>query len=281
MNQIAMEYNNPIIIQLDSINEFLGTLVLVVLAVATLLQVVDMCGFLPEKYKKKFKLSHAHDTIEVLKEMGINFNQYRKSNATIGIPMDYSKETVEERTQKNLETLKIDKLVSVGKVRQTELSYYIDLIGSSCEPKVAEAYARLLSSYWVDTIETTQLVRNPQFDFVVTPKDGSPILGYEFAKLLNKPFVLHETSDRFNSEEDDMRKRFNCAKIPEKNSTALIVDDSTTGGRMVLSAIEDLRKYGYNVTECLVVFEPQHKDARKKLSDQEVNLISITKTHRE
>ena len=76
-----------------------------------------------------------------------------------------------------------------------------------------------------------------------------------------------------------MRKRFNCSQIPEKGCTALIVDDSTTGGRMVLSTIEDLRKYGYNVMDCLVVFEPQQKDARKKLSDQSVNLISIVKTH--
>lgn len=76
-----------------------------------------------------------------------------------------------------------------------------------------------------------------------------------------------------------MRKWFDCAVIPPKGSKALIVDDSTTGGRMVLKVIEDLRKYGYDVSECLVVFEPQNKDARKKLSDQEVNLISIVKTH--
>ena len=184
-----------------------------------------------------------------------------------------------KRRKKNLEFFKIDKLVSVGKIRQTELNYYIDLIGHTCDSSTAVAYARLLSSYWVDTIENTQLVKSPNIDFVVTPKGGSPILGYEFSKVINKPFVLHELTDRFKSEEDDMRKRFNCSQIPEKGQTALIVDDSTTGGRMVLSAIEDLRKYGYNVTDCLVVFEPQQKDARKKLSDQEVNLRSIVRTH--
>lgn len=143
------------------------------------------------------------------------------------------------------------------------------------------AYARLLSTHWADLLENTQTIQSPMFDFVVTPKDGSPILGYEFSKLLNKPFVLHEMSDRFVSVEDDMRKRFNCAEIPKKGACALIVDDSTTGGRMVLGIIEDLRKYGYRVTDCLVIFEPQNKDARKKLADQEVNLISIVKTHNE
>ena len=280
MKETVVEQGKQIIIQLNNINDILSTLVLVILGIATVLQVMDMCGFLTPKWKRKFRLNHAQDTIEVLKELGINFNQYKKINATIGIPVDYSKDTIEQETIKRLEKLKIDKLVSVGKIRQTELSYYIDLIGYSCNPEIAVAYARLLSSYWVDTIESSQLIKSPNIDFIVTPKEGSPILGYEFSKLLNKPFVLHEMSDRFVSNEDDMRRRFNCAGIPEKGSTALIVDDSTTGGRMVLGAIEDLKRYGYNVTECLVVFEPQHKDARKKLSDQGVNLLSIVKTHK-
>ena len=53
-----------------------------------------------------------------------------------------------------------------------------------------------------------------------------------------------------------MRKWFDCAMIPPKGSKALIVDDSTTGGRMVLSVIDHLREYGFYVSECLMVFEP-------------------------
>lgn len=279
MTEQTIEQGNLIIIQLSSINDIISMVVLVLLGIATLIQILDMVGFIPKKWRYQLKLNRSQDTIDVLKSLGINFNQYRKSNATVGIPVDYSKETVVEKTKKNLDTLKIDKLVSVGTIRQTELNYYIDLIGHSCDSTIAVAYARLLSSYWVDTIENTQLVKSPIIDFVVTPKDGSPILGYEFSKVIDKPFVLHELSDRFRTEEDDMRKRFNCSQIPKKGCTALIVDDSTTGGRLVLSVIDDLRKYGYRVTDCLVVFEPQQKDARKKLSDQGVNLLSIVKTH--
>ena len=123
------------------------------------------------------------------------------------------------------------------------------------------------------------MVKNPCIDFIVTPKGGSPILGYEFSKLLEKPLLLHEIEERFLCEENDMRKNFDCSKKPPKGSRALIVDDSTTGGRMVISAIKDLKKYGYDVTECLVVFEPQAKDARRKLASEGVNLISIVKTH--
>lgn len=257
----------------------MDAIILGLLTVSTIIQICDMCGFLPEWIRKKFRINKSLDTLEVLKELGININMYKRKNAIVGIPVDYNKENIEKDIRIKLEEIKLDKNVSVGTVRKTELNYYIDLIGHSCNEKCAQAYARILTSYWADIVESTQLIKDPVIDFVVTPKGGSPILGYEFAKLVNRPFVLHEESARFDSEEDDMRMWFDCADIPPKGSRALIVDDSTTGGRRVLSVINDLRKYGYEVSECLVVFEPQNKDARKKLSDQEVNLISIVKTH--
>lgn len=255
-------------------------IIIILLSVSTLIQICDMCGFLPEWLRKKFRINKSQDTLEVLKELGININMYKRKNAIVGIPRDYNKESLENDVERKLEELIIDKRVSVGKIRKTELNYYIDLIGHSCNEECAQAYARILTSYWADMVENTQKIKNPMIDFVVTPKGGSPILGYEFAKLVNKPFVLHEENARFDSEKEDMRKWFDCAIIPPKGSKALIVDDSTTGGRMVLNVIEHLREYGFEVSECLVVFEPQNKDARRKLSDKEVNLISIVQTHR-
>lgn len=262
---------------MKAVLDFLSEAVLPILAVSTLVQVLDMCGFLPQQLRKWLRLNRADDTLTALQELGIDVDLYRKSNSLVGIPRDYSKNVVED-TRCNLNKLKIDKRVSVGKIRQTELSYYIDLIGHTCEPQYACAYARLLSTHWAKEIEENQ-VKNPNIDFIVTPKGGSPILGYEFAKLVKKPFILHEDKERFHSEQDDMRKLFDCAAIPGPGARALIVDDSTTGGRMVLDTINDLKRYGYAVTECLVVFEPQSKDARKKLEGQGVNLISIVKTH--
>lgn len=260
-------------------NTIMNAIILGLLTFSTIIQVCDMCGFLPDFIRRKFRINKSLDTLEVLRELGINVNMYKRKNAIVGIPRDYDKENIAKDIEAKLEEIKLDKNVSVGTVRKTELNYYIDLIGHSCNEECAQEYARTLTSFWADIVESTQKVKNPIIDFVVTPKGGSPILGYEFAKLLNKPFVLHEESARFDSEKDDMRKWFDCAIIPPKGARALIVDDSTTGGKRVLSVIEDLRKYGYDVSECLVVFEPQNKDARKKLSDQEVNLISIVKTH--
>lgn len=259
----------------------MNAIIIFLLSFSTIIQICDMCGFLPECIRKRFRINKSLDTLEVLKEFGVNVKMYKRKNTIVGIPRDYNHNNIEKDIKVKLEELKLDKNVSVGTVRKTELNYYIDLIGHSCDEVCAQAYARILTSYWADIVETTQRVKEPIIDFVVTPKGGSPILGYEFAKLMDKPFVLHEENARFDCEEDDMRIFFDCATIPRKSSRALIVDDSTTGGRRILSVINDLRKYGYVVSECLVVFEPQNKDARKKLSDQEVNLISIAKTHME
>lgn len=47
-----------------------------------------------------------------------------------------------------------------------------------------------------------------------------------------------------------------------------------------MDTISDLRKYGFKIKTCLVVFEPQIKDARKKLNNEGVQLIAIVKTHK-
>lgn len=259
------------------IEEWINKAILIVLAISTLFQVLNWLGFLPIKLRNKLKLNQAEDTLEVLKHLGVDIDKYRRANSIVGLPVDYPKDLKKE-VERKLKEIRLEMKVSVGKRRGTEADYYIDLIGHSCEPKCAEAYARLLCTYWANAVKEG-IVKNSSVDFIVTPKGGSPILGYEFAKLMGKPFVLHEVEERFHCEESDMRQNFDCAQKPLKGARALIVDDSTTGGRMVLSAISDLKKYGYKVTECLVVFEPQSKDARKKLEDEDVNLISIVKTH--
>lgn len=259
------------------IEEHINQTILVLLAISTLVQVLNWMGFLPSKLRELLKLNQAEDTLEVLRNMGIDIDRYRRANSVVELPIDYPQD-IEKETEIKLSALKLDIKVSVGKHRSTRSNYYIDLIGHSCEPRCAKAYARLLCTYWAKEIRDG-VVKNSSIDFIVTPKEGSPILGYEFSKLLEKPLVLHEREERFYCKKNDMRKKFDCARKPSEGARALIVDDSTTGGRMVISAVKDLKSYGYCVTECLVVFEPQAKDARQKLAAEGVNLISIVRTH--
>ena len=259
------------------VEAIINRIILILLAISTVVQVLNWLGFLPAKLRKIFKLNQAQDTLELLENMGVDVERYRRINATVGLPVDYPEDIVKE-TENNLRKLRLDIKVSVGKHRSTKQNYYIDLIGHSCESKCAEMYARLLCTYWCSAVKDGT-VKTPIVDFIVTPKGGSPILGYEFSKIVEKPFVLHEESERFFCKKHDMRAKFDCAQKPTEDSCALIVDDSTTGGRMVIDAVKDLKEYGYRVTDCLVVFEPQSKDARQKLDAVGINLISIVKTH--
>ena len=138
---------------------------------------------------------------------------------------------------------------------------------------------RHLTSFWRKLLsDNNGTVQNPKFDLVVTPKGGSPILGYEFAKILKVPFALH-TSDheKFASHNPKLyfQSVFDSFFIPNEGSIALVVDDSATGGRKVLEAISALRSCGITVTDCLVLFEPTIKGVRQKLIEQGVSLHSI------
>lgn len=264
---------------MENLNNFLNSLILIILSISTIISVLDQVGLLPKRLKKYLKMSRSGELIETLEELGIDIDKYKRSNVSINYPKDYSKESVEEQVKNSLKRITINKPISIGRNRVIKLESYIDLIGYSCDSAYACYYARLLSTYWSEAVRDNSLVKNPLFDFVVTPKGGSPILGYEFSKLIGKPFMLHEDIERFKDNEEDFRKYFNCASIPKRGANFLIVDDSTTGGALIISVIHDLKRYGYIVTDSLVVFELTNKDARKKLKDEGVNLVSITKVH--
>lgn len=225
------------------------------------------------------KLLKPEHTLSALKEVGIDIEYYKRQNRALAFPKSIKSTEIASSTAKGLEKFKIEKPCAIGHQRPTMVSYYYDLIGGTCDSNTAKYFARLLSSYWATNSTDKNIVADFDFDFVVTPKGGSPILGYEFAKLVKKPFVLHEETKRFQDNQDDMRTWFNCSKIPKPGSTALIVDDSTTGGTLVADTIDHLHQYNYAVHTCLVVFEPRLKDAKTRLASKSVQLVSIMKTH--
>lgn len=254
--------------------------ILLVLALFTLVGVLDYVGILPKKIREYFRLNRAEDTLSVLQRMGVDIDQHRRMNQARQYPRTMAAEDIQDAVQVALDQHKISAKIAVGRQRKTAVDYYYDLIGASCDPEYARFFAGILSTYWSTSIEQVDYIKECEFDFVVTPKGGSPTLGYEFAKIVKKPFVLHEGQERFELK-GDMRSCFDCAVVPEPGLTALIVDDSTTGGAMVCNAAADLRRFGYKVCTCLVVFEPKSKNARARLAENGMQLISIIQTHQE
>lgn len=240
-------------------------------SVSTIMLVLEASGFLPLSISKWLHKNKLGTTIDVLKELGFDVKEKRKELKECFTSNSSS------RVQDKLSKITIYEEVEIGK-SQNGFVYpnYIDLMGSTTFKRNATDFARELNTY-KETLE-----KKLDFDFIVTSKLGSPILGYEFANLLEVPLVLHSEEEKFrlaNGGEDPRAKfDFGCIQHYTKLKKALIVDDSTTGGRKVINIIKDLRKNGYEVTDCLVLFSPQGKGAEEKLAHENVVLHSILQT---
>jgi orotate phosphoribosyltransferase len=258
-------------------------LILWVLGLSSLLVVADAAGFLPPFASNWINRNQARQTIETLEKLGVDIPDLRRRNAAGGIKADVQGATLEERVKRRLESRKIRGPITVGSSRPLPSPFFIDIMGASTDPMQAKAFASDLYSHLGNLLRQPTLRINPQIDFVVTPKSGSPLLGWEFAKLLKKPCILYNSVPRFASEGGDFRARFDCNAVPSPGARALLVDDSSTGGAKAREAAEALLDAGYNVSDCLVLFEPMLKkgeeaNAAKKLSEIGVALHSILKT---
>ena len=156
-------------------------------------------------------------------------------------------------------------------------------MGATTDINVARAYARDLSALWRSLAGRAGAVANTNIDFIVAPKAGSPLLGSCFAELMGKPLLLHNHELKFRSRPEDPKARFDCNVLPPAGSRGLIVDDSSTGGGKAVRLIEDLRHCGWDVSDFLVVFEPQIKattrqNAAERVRPMDVALHSIVKT---
>ncbi len=168
----------------------------------------------------------------------------------------------------------------VGKSNSYKYSEFVDIIGSSVDSNNAKQFARLLSTF--------ANKRNLNFDIVVTPKFGSPILGYEFAKLVNKKFMLYAGERDYALEKDctsegnkwykDGHDKFDFPKSNDftYKKRVLIVDDSTTGGSKIIAISSALQKLGFEVSDVLVLFVPKGKNVERRLREHDLILHSIT-----
>ncbi len=238
-------------------------------SISTILLVAEASGFLPLKLSRLLHRNKLAITIDVLNELGLDIKEKKQLlNKCLNLSSS-------QRIQNKLTKITINEEVEIGK-SQNGYVYpnYIDLMGSSTLQRNAKDFARELNTY------QEKLENKLEFDFIVTSKLGSPILGYEFANLLEVPLVLHSEEEKFRltNGKEDPRAIFDFSCLQLNLSKALIVDDSTTGGRKVINIIKDLKKYGYKVTDCLVVFAPQGKNAYEKLEKQQVKLHSIIQT---
>lgn len=245
-------------------NDTLFNIIITISGFSTIILVLEATGLLPLWISKYIFRRRFVNTIEILKELGCDIEKKQL--------VDKNTEIYPNRIEKKIDKVTIKKEVEIGKRQNGYIfSKYINLMGSCANKGNAIDFAREL--YPIST--------KLEFDFIVTSKLGSPILGYEFADLIKKPFVLHSNEEKFRLTNGklDPRSKFDFGNENYKQlKKALIVDDSTTGGRKAIEIINDLKCFGFKVTDCLVVFAPQGKNADEELAKEGVELHSVIKT---
>lgn len=262
------------------VNEWGNLIILAILTVSTIIFLLDVNGLLPQCISKRLAKKKVISQKLILEEMGFNFREERHSRIRSKVIDFFSKKSIPlkdtaDELVRNY-TYKSEKKFQVGKREPVLLSKFVDLMSASTDPNISTKMAKILSSY----IHNTPSLR---YDFIITPKNGTPILGYELAKLLQVPCVFHvDSNEKFScGREDKFYKysKFDVSSIDilSKNNRALIVDDSTTGGRKITSLVEDLREIDCEVGDCLVIFEPTAKEVDKTLNQIGITLHSLVK----
>lgn len=278
-----MEAPTTLIERLPSLDGFFSWIVLTLLGISTVVFVCDAVGFLPKRLQNFLYRNRSAQTIEVLKDLGFEVDRVKRKNRAARIAEKRTADSLEQGAKKLTDSFMIKKRLKVGRVDAVQTNSFINLMGASCNPIRALEAAQLLSSLWRNKISEFDEKTIPDFDFVAAPKAGSPLIAYEFARLHKKPLVLHNENPKFQSEEFDFASLFDAEEQPEDGARAIIVDDSTTGGRKAAETIQHLRDSGYVVSDFLVVFEPLTKkdigrNAAERLSAVGVTLHSIIKT---
>lgn len=266
---------------LPSFDGFFGSIVLLLLGLSGLLFVAEALGFLPDCITRWMNRNRLSQTITILEAFGVDVDGVRRRNRAAKLDQTPSA-TIATRVQATLDRHKIKGPVAIGRTVRMNGNDFIDLMGASCNPAVARAVARDLTAHWRSVITDPSSNAEDNFDFVVTPKDGSPLLGAAFAELMGKPFVLHAGEPKFDGA-DRFRALFDCDAQPAADTRALIVDDSSTGGGKAIRLVQDLRDCGYKVDDFLVAFEPKLKaesgaNAAERLKPQGVRLHAIVST---
>jgi orotate phosphoribosyltransferase len=159
----------------------------------------------------------------------------------------------------------------VGKHEAKTFPLFFDVMGDCLEPDVNEQYAAILSSY----LHEYHKYELPIFDRIVGIKGGSPTLAYSFAARIGKPVSL------FRGVGNPKHVGGNSGALSlfdgeiARGEKILLVDDSTTSGRMAIECIECLREAGCSVSDFLVLFEPVGLSAREKLIKRDVRLLAV------
>lgn len=153
-----------------------------------------------------------------------------------------------------------------------EVPFFVDFMTASTDPTFANECALILASYLRMNRDETA-----EFDVVIGLKQGSPLIAAALAAKLGLPLILYRGQGarrRRDMADLDTRDYFDGdAALLQKR--AMIVDDSTTGGTMMLDCTFDYRGAGGEIRGALILFEVLGRNGREALLKNGVEVYSV------
>lgn len=256
-------------------SQLLVDVILIMLAFSTLIGLLDFLGFLPRSIRSWIHRNANQNTIQTLQHLGFDIDLVQRRNAQARLPHYYQQGDTKTQVLAVCRRSLRRGVKQVGSVNNVKSNGFVDVMGASTNPDHAELIARLLVTHWRSLLSNPKEVSEVNIDFVVTPKNGSPIVGFEFAKLVERPLLLHNPKPKYKSKKKEIQSVFDVNSEIPRGSIGLVVDDSTTGGAKIRSLVNDIRECGMDVKDVLVLFEPEIKKPRLLLESYDLKLHSL------
>lgn len=248
----------------------------VLLTFSSVILVADAAGLLPDRISRWVNRNRARQTLEALKELGFDVDPVRRRNVVARLPPPAAGSALPDRVRPKLDRATVKGPLKVGDVERVRSEAYIDVMGLSTDPAAAKDLARDLVARWRSAVERDAITPDPQA--VAAPKVGSPLLAAAVAEILDVPLILVNPKEKFDVGRKEPKAWLDFAAPLPRGTNVLLVDDSTTGGGKALASLQVLNEAGLRVTDFLVIFEPQLKNARAKLENKGVRLHAILTT---
>ncbi len=264
---------------IDVISDVGLVLIILLLGIKAVFDVGHYVGLLPGFIQRRLEAKEESATMRVLRRLGIvrmipEIKEMKAFNDIDPTELSRNYKGVAEQLIKPL----VEKrgAFTIGRHVRMSSPYYVGLREALVEWGNATTAAKILAAFIRDTIKTRGKEGAPvNYDLVVGHRDGSPLLAAAAAKNVRTPCVLFGERPRISDSSVD---RFHLDGLPRESATgrsAILVDDSTTDGEMLISIANALRRRGITVEHAFVVFTRTVGGAAQVLEDGGIQLHAI------
>lgn len=258
---------------MTDVKEIAFAAIIGIIAIHHVIEMLDLF-FAGPKFLVRFVHRRRHREVEeVLRALGIPLDEQTRLREIHRQARAARYNDPRERCIQFLRKCTVSGNFIVGTRTRHAFTYFADVMSECTSRLRSEECSQILASkIRVDQIDLATI------DVIVGLKRGSPMIALALAEQLGKRCVLFRGNDDYkvypDQGERDPSQLFD-GDLKQRPGHALIVDDSTTGGRQVLDCVEALRVMKISVNACLVLFEPFGKGARATLQHNGVTLHSV------